>query len=173
MTVECPGEGYRTFPRRNGSRPALELSDDGYLFILTRLPSTGGKPSAQPHGADRPGPRQAKEGRGVSQEGIAFDMALAPTETLAYLLLPIADWRGDAAHHPSIWSGSRTRDAENFEPIGLSPDANRLNARAQPDADAERHPALCRRGRRSFHAAGARASSRHRHRRGAISGFRL
>lgn len=65
--------------------------DDQYLYVVTRNADDGGTILLNRFALTGDGNRVEKRGRGVLLEGTAFDMAIAPTETRAYLLMADTD----------------------------------------------------------------------------------
>jgi hypothetical protein len=61
--------------------------DDAYLYVLTRQPAAGGTLFLNRFALIDEGARLEPTGSGVTLQGQGLDLALAPTETRAYLLL--------------------------------------------------------------------------------------
>ena len=141
--------------------------DDAYLYVLTRQPAAGGTILLNRYALIDEGPRLEKIGRGVSLAGTAFDIAFAPTESRAYLLL--ADSDGVTSLTTVDLERVKAQDAEEPEPVGLSPDAIRFDGAGRSLTLRSNGTQALRRGRRRpLGAARARAGRGHRHRRGRL-----
>ncbi len=103
--------------------------DDAYLYVLSRETETGGAVLLDRYELVDTGPRLVKSGRGVRLEGTAFDLALAPTERRAYLLL--ADPGGVTRLTTVDLEQVKSLAAAEPEPVGLSPDAIRLDGQGR------------------------------------------
>lgn len=100
--------------------------DDAYLYVLTRQPAAGGTLLLNRYALVDEGARLERAGSGVTLAGRGFDMALAPTETRAYLLLADADGvtrfsTVDLEPVKTITGGDTPTE------IGLSPDSIRFD----------------------------------------------
>lgn len=116
------------FTRPNTERlEAIRWSyDDAYLYVLTRQPAAGGTLFLNRFALVDEGAGLEREGSGITLEGQGFDMALAPTETRAYLLMADADGvtrftTVDLDPVKTITSGDTPTE------LGLSPDNIRFD----------------------------------------------
>lgn len=117
-------EGYA--PEANERIEAIRWTfDDSFLYVLTRQPAAGGTLLLNRYALNDEGAQLERAGRGAAISGTAFDLALAPTETRAYLLMADPDGitRLTTINLEEVIASST--DDEPV-PLDLSPDAIRF-----------------------------------------------
>lgn len=99
--------------------------DDGYLYVVSREAASSQTILLTRYLLIDGEARLEKAGRGVKLIGTAYDIALAPTETRAYLLM--ADAEGVTRFTTVGLDAVKSQDAGPPPETGLSPDAFRID----------------------------------------------